>query len=372
LKCLMWPEGPQFVISHLGGEIMERFNFSKVPPDKLQALMIKFFARGPAAMVRATPVQDLVAQTRQILVGETLLRYTPTQLPLAKWAAENPRIMEQGVENFGFGEFIVRRITETFDINRIPIKLSPLFPQFGKVLATEDVLPRIQQEIPVDGTEIVEWMHDATATNVVMTAREAEYNVHSQFVTDTGDGYIPGVRVASMAFVRLRGYDYARRGYATVVSPAGEINVPRYTMQPIIGRDFLGWAYAGAQYGIQWKGVLGQLVRLADRITQAVGFPNIDGKVAPFFVLQQPDRETQRAVVRMVVDSDRDQRMRIIFRDPGDYRRVIDEGEIEVPKGRSTIEFVVASYPAVPPVVNHMQPEDGTKTVLNSFEVRRG
>jgi len=350
---------------------MERFDFSRVPPDKLGPLMAKFFARGPAAMVRATPVQDLVAQTRQILVGETLLRYHPTQLPLAKWAAENPRIMEQGIANFGFGEFIVRRITETFDITRIPIKLSPLFPQFGKVLATEDVLPRIQQEIPPDGTEIVEWMHDATATNVVMTARESEYNVHSQFVTDTGDGYIPGVRVSSMAFRRTSGYDYRRRGYATVISPAGEINVPRYAMRSIIGRDFLGWSYAGEQYGIQWKGVLGQLARLTDRVTQAVGFPNIDGRVAPFFVLQQPSRETQRATVRMIVDSNKDQRMKIAFRDPNDYRRVIDEGEIEVPKGRSTVEFVVASYPAVPPVVNHMQPENGTKTVLNTFEVRR-
>jgi len=351
---------------------MEKFDFSRVPPEIQRVLMAKFFARGPAAMVRATPVQDLVAPTRQVAVGETLLRYHPTQLPLAKWAAENPRVMEQGIENFSFREFVVRRITEIFDINRIPIKPSPLFPQFGKVLATEDVLPHIQQEIPPDGTEIVEWMHDVTATNVVMTAREAEYNVHSQFVTDTGDGYIPGVRVASIAFRSIRGYDYARRGYATVVSPAGEINVPRYTMRTIIGRDFLGWAYAGKQYGIQWKGALGQFTRLSDRITSAVGFPNIDGKVAPFFVLQQPSRETQRAVVRMVIDSNRDQRMRIIFRDPNDYRRVIDEGEIEVPKGRSTIEFVVASYPAVPPVVNHMQPEDGTKTVLNTFEVRRG
>jgi len=352
---------------------MERFDFSRIPPDKLGPLMAKFFARGPAAMVRATPVQDLVAPTRQVMVGETLLRYHPTQLPLAKWAAENPRIMEKGLEHFSFREFIVRRITETFDINRIPIKPSPLFPQFGKVLATEDVLPRIQQEIPVDGTEIVEWMHDATATNVVVTAREAEYNVHSQFVTSVGDGYIPGVRVASMAFRRITGYDYTRRGYATVISPAGEINIPRGTLQAIIGRDFLGWAYAGPSgYGIQWTGALGQLVRLADRITQAVGFPNLQGRVAPFFVLQQPGRETQRATVRMVIDSDKDQRMRIVFRDPNDYRRVIDEGEIEVPKGRSTIEYVVASYPAVPPIVNHMQPENGTKTVLNTFEVRRG
>ncbi|MCD6199216.1 MAG: hypothetical protein J7K15_11730 [Deltaproteobacteria bacterium] len=346
--------------------------YYRVPPNKLGPLMARFFARGPGAMVRAAPVQDLVAPTRQVPVGETLLRYHPTQLPLARWATENPRIMEQGIENFGIGEFVVRRITETFDINRIPIKPSPLFPQFGKVLATEDVLPRIQQEIPPDGTEIVEWMHDVTATNVVMTAREAEYNVHSQFVTSTGDGFIPGVRVSSMAFRSISGYSYASRGYATVISPAGEINVPRGAMRAIIGKDFLGWAYAGRQYGIQWKGALGQLVRLADRITQAVGFPNIDGKVAPFFILQQPSRETQRAIVRMVIDSDRDQTMKITFRDPNDYRRVIDEGEIEVPRGRSTIEFVVASYPAVPPVVNHMQPEDYTRTVLNSFEVRRG
>jgi len=337
----------------------------EVPEEIRRRLMAKFMARGPMALMRARPCEDLIAPVRV-----DRIRYHPTILPLASWAAAKPEAVERGVENFGFGQFIVRKITEVFDIRRIPLETSPLFPQFGKVLATEDVEQRIAQEVPVDGTEVVEWMHAATASNVVMSAREVEYNKHSQVETRSGDGYIPGVRLSSIAFSRIRGYDYWRRGYATAVFPGGSRNISRMSVGECISRDFLGWAAAGPQYGIQWTGVTAQVRRLATEITSPVGFPNLWGKVAPFFVLQQPNRETQRAEVVMVVDSDRDQRMRVTFRDPNDFRNVIDEGEIDVPRGRSEIRFVVASYPSVPPVVNQMKPEDGTKSVLTRFEVR--
>jgi len=345
-------------------------DFSKVPPDKLIVLATRFFARGPVAMIRARPVEDLVAPVRETVVDGVVLRYHPTQLPLAKWAVQDPKAVEQGVENFGFEDFEVRQISEEFDIQRMDLEPSPLFPHFGKVLDTEDVIKKIQQEAPVDGEEIVEWMHDATAANVVLTARMVEYNKHSQVETRSGDANIPGVRTRSMAFVRTSGYTYSRRGRATVVSPAGRITVRRDELRPVIGKDFLGWAYAGAPYGIQWHGALGEFIRLANRITRSVGFPSFRGRVAPFFVLQQPGRKTKRARVRFVVSSSRRQRVKITFRDPNNYTRVVDEGYVEIPAGRSTVEFVVASYPSVPPVVDQMQPSNYTRTVLHSFEVR--
>lgn len=345
-------------------------DFSRVPPDKLPVLMAKFFGKGPAAMIRARPVEDLVAPIRATMVEGKKLLYHPTQLPIARWVLTDRKIMEEGIENFNFGDFIVEQISEHFSLQAL--KPSPLFPQFGKAVATEDVVQRIATGIPEDGTEIVAWMHVDTATKVVNTAREEEYNVHSQFVTSSGDPNIPGVRTRSMSFRRIDGYTYNRQGYATVVSPAGSLNVPRLSLRPIIGNDFLGWAYAGTGYWCQWHGVLGEFTRLADRITQAVGFPNLFGRVAPFFVLQQPDRQTERARVRMIFNSDKPQRVRITFRDPNNYRRVIDEGWIDIPAGQSTVEYYVASYPAVPPVVNHMQPADGTRSVLNRFETLRG
>jgi len=346
-------------------------DFSKVPPDKMAVLTAKFFARGPAVMFRAKPVEDMIAPVREVMVGDTILRYHPTQLPIARWAIENPRAMEQSLDNFSFDVFDIIPISEEFDIRKIDLKPSPLFPQFGKVLATDDVVGKIAQEIPVDDTEIVEWMHDVTAANVVTTAREAEYNEHSQFIVRDGDPNIPGVRTSSLAYRRVSGYTYRRQGYATAVGPIGSIRVPANSLIPLIGKDFLGWAFAGKSYACQWHGALAEFMRLANSITRPVGFPNIEGFVAPFFVLQQPDKQAQRVRVRMVFDSDRDQRVNITFRDPSDYRRTIDEGWIDIPKGTSTVEFVVASYPSVPPVVNHMQPKNGTRTVLNRFEVRR-
>lgn len=343
-------------------------DFNKVPPDKLPILMAKFFMRGPLALLRNTTMQDVVAPVRETLVNGKVFRYYPTQLPLASWVDQ--RTMTEGIDNFNFGDFEVTQISDMFNLERINIKVSPIYPQYGKVLSTEEVLPKIHSDFPVDGSEIVEWMHDATATMVVLSSREEEYNTHSQIETSCGDANIPGVACRSIAFERTNGYSYDGRGFATVVTPMGRINIPKFSLQPLVGRDFIAWAMAGAPYGIQWKGALGQLIRLASEITQPCGFINIDGFVAPHFVLQQPDKKCEQAIVRMVVDSDRNQRMKITFRDPNDYTRVIDEGEIDIPSGRSTIEFIVASYPSVPPLVNQMQPENMTRTVLGSFETR--
>jgi len=342
---------------------------NQVPRELMPKLTAMYLARLPKySAVRY--FEDLVAPVREASVAGRTLRYHPTQLPLAKYAAEKPKIMVDGVRNFSFARPVVRLITEVFDLRRIRLEVSPLFPWLGKVLATEEAAEKVRQRVPADGTEIVEWMHDSAASLAVMSAREVEYNKHSQVEARSGDGYIPGVRLSSLAFERIRGYEYWDRGYARVVTPEGMLNVPRMGLIPAVGKDFLGWAFAGPKSWIQWTGVLAELRRLADRITSPVGFPNLWGRTPPFWLLQQPSRETERAEVAVVVDSDRDQRLRVAFRDPNDYRRVIDAGEIDIPKGRSEVRYVVASYPAVPPVVSEMQPEDNTQTVLNSFETR--
>ena len=340
---------------------------NQVPRELVPRLYAMYLSRLPRySMVKY--VEDLVAPIREVAVAGRILRYHPTQMPLAKWVT--PRVMSEGVRNFSFGRPEIRHITAEFDLRRIAIEVSPIFPRLGKVLATEDAAEKLRQEAPVDRSEIVEWMHDSASATAVMSAREVEYNKHSQVETRSSDGYIPGVRLSSLAFERVSGYTYWSRGYARAFTPVGTVNVPRMSLVPIVGRDFLGWAFAGPRHWIQWTGVLAELKRLASSITSPVGFPNFWGRVAPFWVLQQPSRETQRAEVRIIVDSDRAQRMRITFRDPNDYTRVIDAGEIDVPRGRSEIRFIIASYPAVPPVVNEMKPEDGTRSVLNRFEVR--
>jgi len=340
---------------------------SQVPRELVPRLYAAYLARLPRySAIRY--FEDLVAPVREAVVAGRVLRYHPTQIPLARWAS--PRIMTEGVRNFSFGRPEIRLITEVFDLRRIGIEVSPVFPRLGKVLATEEAAERLRQEAPVDRTEIVEWMHDSAAALAVMSAREVEYNRHSQVETRSGDAYIPGVRLTSLSFERVSGYEYWSRGFARAFTPVGTINVPRMSLVPIVGRDFLGWAFAGPQSWIQWTGVLAELKRLASRVTSPVGFPNLWGRVPPLWLLQQPGREAQRAEVVMVIDSDRDQRLRIAFRDPNDYTRVIDAGEIDVPRGRSEVRFVVASYPAVPPVVNEVKPEDNTQTVLNRFETR--
>ena len=337
-----------------------------VPDDVKARLSARFFLAGPLRLVRARPVSDIIAPVR-----EAEILYHPTQLPLARWAARKPEAVEEGVRNFSFGLPDVRQITSVFDIRRIPLEVSPLFPDLGVILSSEKAEKTIAERVPVDEVEVVEWMHSAAAVNAVLSAREAEYNKHSQVEMRSGDAWIPGVRTSSMSFVRVSGYTFMSRGYGEVISPAGRVRVPRGSLVPIISSDFLGWAWAPPKNSwCQWYPALAEVRRLATRITSPVGFPNLYGRVAPLWVLQQPNKETERAEVVMLVDSNRSQRLRVAFRDPNNYTRIIDQGEIDVPAGRSEIRFTVASYPSVPPVVSQLSPEDNTETVLTRFEVR--
>ena len=297
-----------------------------------------------------------------------LLRYHPTTCALPEWA--DRRVMTEGVRRFRFEPPRVEHITEVFDIERIGLEPSPLFPRFGKALDSRDVIGRVAEEYPVDGEEIVSWMHEATAANVVASAREVEFNKHSLYVSRSGDPYIPGVRLSGLYFTSTSGYRVRSLGYGRVVSPAGRINVPLGRGRDLITRDFLGWSAVGpSTFGIQWAGFLSQVRRLPNLITNPTGFLSYLGRVAPIYVTQEPPEEAERATVNIDLDSDMPQTMHFTFRDPENYTEVVDEGDVAIPRGQSRLSFPIASYPAVPPLVVQQQPRNGSRTVLERFEV---
>ena len=335
-------------------------------PDPLGRALL----RGPRAVLPRRPPVDLpveVASVRTVGIPGKL-RYHPTVCVLPEWA--DRRIMTEGVRRFKFEPPKVERITEVFDIAKIKLEASPIFPRFGKVLDSGDVIDRVAEEVPVDGEEIVSWMHEATAANIVASAREVEFNKHSLYVSRTGDPYIPGVRLSGFGFYSARGYDVARRGYGTVFSPGGRINIPVNGARNIITRDFLGWCNVGPpRYGIQWTGLVSQIQRLANRITEPLGFLSLFGRVAPTYVTQEPPSATERATTNITLNSDRAQTVHFTFRNPENYTEIVDEGDVAIPRGQSRLSYVVASYPAVPPLVVQQQPVNGSRTVLERFEV---
>lgn len=300
------------------------------------------------------------------------IKYTPTLLPDSVYRWANKKILADGVRNFNLRDIEVIRIDSEFSINRLNILPSPMFPHFGKVLSDEDVIDKVKEEIPVDDEEIVEWMQEATAVNAVLTAREVEFNRHSLIATKSGDVYAPGVYLSDMRFQSISGYTFYNRGYATVIHPHGSTRVNRGSCTDIIAPDFLGWAAtAPKNWGVQFTGVLAKIVQLPSSITQSVGFPTTLGRTMPLYTTLDPGGSTKRCEVRMLFASDRDQDMKIAFRDPNDYTRVIDEDTIRIRKGTNEVRFVVASYPAVPPAINHVQPAHGSKTTFERFRVER-
>ena len=297
-----------------------------------------------------------------------ILRYHPTQCLLPEWA--DRRVMTEGIRRLSLEPPSVRLITPVFDLKRIAVEASPIFPRFGKVLEAEDVMVRVEEECPVDGTEIVSWMQDAPAAEIVASARQVEYNKHSLWDYKGGDPAAPGIRMGSLRFNSEPGYRVRRIG-GMLVSPEGSRRMPMNSSRDIITRDFLGWAAIGPAYGYQWFGFLSQVKRLANKIETPTGFMSYRGMKAPQYALAEPPEEQTMSTTEITLNLNRPQRMVLNLRNPENFTEVVDTSIIDLPAGECGVSLTLASYPAVPPLVYQMTPPSGVVnyTVLDRFEV---
>lgn len=302
--------------------------------------------------------------------------YYPTRVKMPEWATVAKQ--EEGERRISFGELKLSKITSKFDLGEIGLSSSPLFPELPPALDSLSILPAIKTTKPVDRTEIVEWMQHSCADNAILTARMEEYNKYSRVDGAVGDSYIPGVRVSDVSFISRRMSETRSLGYGEMNTPRGNVRIPPGSGKTLIARDFLAWGAVGpvpdpliAEYqDIQWEGKLLKWRELAQTpISSAIGFPSYRGIVAPNFFVQTPEEESSRVRVSQTIASDKDQRIPISFRSPSDYTNVIDEDTIRLDKGTTEISYVIASYPSVPPVVFHAQPENGCATALNEYYV---
>lgn len=296
--------------------------------------------------------------------------YYPTRAIMPEWATAAKQ--EEGERRFSIGELVLSKISSKFDISEIGLSPSPLFPELPIALDSSSLLPAIKSAIPVDRVEIVEWMQISAADNAILTARMEEYNKHSRLDGAVGDPYIPGVRVSDVSFVSRAREAVASMGYAELASPRENLRIIPGSGKTLISPDFLAWGGLGTlpTSGIQWDGKLLKWRDLAATpIDSPIGFPSYSGITAPNFFLQSPEEEVSRTRVSQIVGSDKDQRMPISFRSPSNYTKIVDEDTIHLDKGVTEISYVIASYPSVPPVVFHAQPENGCATTLNEYRM---
>jgi hypothetical protein len=231
---------------------------------------------------------------------------------------------------------------------------------------------QISRDVPVDGVEVVEWMHYSASDNAVLEAMEIEYNrLGSQVLTGSGDANIPGVRVGDLRGESVSGYTVSSRGYGVVLTPYGDYRVPVGGKTTIATRDLLAWATIPWAGGVQWVLTLIQWRDLATLpVRQRVRFVSSNGLVAPQFFLYAARLPLPLVTFRMRITSDREQEIVLRGRGTrGSYETVIYETKFKVESGENEVLCNIVGIPFVQSHTVEIQPSDNTQTVLDSFEV---
>ena len=230
----------------------------------------------------------------------------------------------------------------------------------------------IAREAPVDGFEIVEWMHECAAANAVLFGVMEEYDrLGSTLLAASADPFIPGLALSSdFKFKSDRADTVDRQGYSVVMTPVGTFNVPNEGSITMAKGNFLGWAAGTGIRGriIQWIGTLMRWVDLASKpVKERVRCANIAGLVAPqFFNIPAPLAMPMNRTT-VVVTSDKPQTVLLRGRSPANYGTVLFDFKQDIPAGQSSILYRVLGLPRATAHMLEVQPQKGTATVIDSI-----
>ncbi|MBU1449130.1 hypothetical protein KKF45_04790, partial [Patescibacteria group bacterium] len=110
-----------------------------------------------------------------------------------------------------------------FDLKR-GLLHSTILPGVPIEVESERSRTYLEEETPVDGAEIVGWMHYAAADNATFGGATEEYNrLGSQVLSGSSDPWLPGLRVGDVYIPsRVTGSTVRTDGYATVRTPRGD------------------------------------------------------------------------------------------------------------------------------------------------------
>jgi hypothetical protein len=298
---------------------------------------------------------------------ERIRGFFPTEVRLPLWV--RPLALEQALAGVRISDVSVRRISSEF---RPRLMASIYRPDLPVALNPRDYEETARSEAPVDGREIVEWMHISAIENMDLQARLVEYNMlGSQAVGSATDPYYPGLVVEDCKVRSEAGATIRSRGYGIADTPRGSFNVPLNAKSPGIFSDVITWSSMSAVGGIQWNATLIKWKSLAETpITQSAGFyMDYRGNAAPNFFVQKPPAPRLSVRVRQVFSSDGDQNLVISFRDPTNYSSERGTKSVAIAGGQSEVTYTVSSFPYVPPLICQVQPQDGRQTTIDSYTV---
>jgi hypothetical protein len=277
------------------------------------------------------------------------------------------------VSDIGKDNLTVRGITSTQDdstFNPDGIMQSGLYDE-PLTMDPSEMETWARGQVPVeDDPSCLDWMVPATAANTLLTARKNEYaRAGSRMKVASGDPFTPGVTNGQMAFASEPASVIQDRGSAKLslnASVTEEIPVPGN--DTIVKPDFLGWASATDIQEKQWIGSMMSIEQLTSNPSSPIGFPNVAGETGPLFLGHSASRPAIINRVSMGIQSNKSQTLGIKLRDNSDYTRVLNSFNIDVPKGRSTVNFRTLSL-NFSPMAAEIMPENGTQTVLTDYSV---
>jgi len=269
-------------------------------------------------------------------------------------------------------EWEYKVLTEAFDLERGLIRPAAFGWLAKPYVIAAEARDRIAEEAPVDGHDVVDWMHACAAANAVLFGAMEDYDrLGSQLLATSADPYIPGCALSGDFKFRSETAEVVdRRGYTVIMTPVGTFNVPEESCTTVAKGNFLGWAAGTGIRGriIQWIGTLMRWVELASKpVKERVRCANIAGLVAPqFFNIPAPlALPLNRTTV--VVTSDKPQTVLLQGRSPTDYGTVMFNFKQEIPSGQSSILYRVIGLPRATAHVLEIQPAHGTATIVDSI-----
>ncbi len=228
---------------------------------------------------------------------------------------------------------------------------------------TDKILPLVQKDIPVDGEEILEWMHHAFSANAAISVMQTNaMEVGSYVEGNCDDAYVPGVQVQDISYVSEPSNKITERGYAQLRSPYGIDRVPILDKLTVIKDKMLAWSaipWVGLK---QWAGALLKWVKLAANPFKG-HLPNINigGLSSPQFFAHIPPHFGFKNIVELAIASNKNQRLVLTYRDPRNFTR--DYFRVVIPLRANCIakvRYKIRSLFGVPPfLVQAEAPDNG-------------
>ena len=243
-------------------------------------------------------------------------------------------------------------------------------PDAPSTMDWDTIISWSREIAPIEDPSIVEWMYSAHAANVVISARMEEYKrLGSSLVGASDDPFIPGLKVEDLRFRSELGREVAGRGYAILETPRGSVNVPVPGKATAVFSDLIAWGAVLEAFLVQWTGVILKWRELATNPSNRIAFPSFRGLVAPQFFVHSSSIPAPVNIARFSISTNRAQTIIFRARNINDYTDVMFEDRIGLAEGQNVVELPIFGFPVVPAFVVEIQPEDGTKTILDDYEV---